>query len=500
MRTAGLSTTAAAPTPFPPTPSIVDPAIVASYPDGASHMTDQEISLFADMRPTPVSLRTILETTDLREAARFLHSEYPVRCAERIRMIESIPTSGWVGVPELVEAHGRHVLAFWRMRAVALGEAGSSLGGSGSGGGDGLEEFTDACMEIVHENTDMTSLITKGVTDLHRRCDDGSIDEAFVDTFLNNFLLKRLGSSVLLKQYLALSATRSSPGPGPGPASAPALTGIVDPNTDVAGLCRETARTVRKMCRERAGTTPPPITVEAYSADADDYFFGVGRGRSRPTFSFIPPALNYILRELLKNSCRATVDACASLPAGEVRKRPVSVIVSADERRMMICVSDRGGGIPFDVVPNVWSYLHSTTRMKPFGAEEEEGGLDQRQEQEQEHRHRHQHQHHQHQHQHQHHQHHQQQHHHHQQQHQQHHQQQQGDGTSLPSELAGYGIGLPMSRLYARYLGGDLKIVSMPGYGTHAYVFLPRMSSDQVEHFPENDELEFIGGRGEYVL
>ena len=124
MRTAGLSTTAAAPTPFPPTPSIVDPAIVASYPDGASHMTDQEISLFADMRPTPVSLRTILETTDLREAARFLHSEYPVRCAERIRMIESIPTSGWVGVPELVEAHGRHVLAFWRMRAVALGRPG----------------------------------------------------------------------------------------------------------------------------------------------------------------------------------------------------------------------------------------------------------------------------------------------------------------------------------------------------------------------------------------
>ena len=115
------------------------------------------------------------------------------------------------------------------------------------------------------------------------------------------------------------------------------------------------------------------------------------------------------------------------------------------------------------------------------------------------HNHHHRHHHHHHQHHHHHHHHHQQPHHH-QQQHQQHHHQQQGDGTSLPSELAGYGIGLPMSRLYARYLGGDLKIVSMPGYGTHAYVFLPRMSSDQVEHFPENDELEFIGGRGEYVL
>ena len=35
--------------------------------------------------------------------------------------------------------------------------------------------------------------------------------------------------------------------------------------------------------------------------------------------------------------------------------------------------------------------------------------------------------------------------------------------------------GLPISRSYARYFGGDLSIVSMEGYGTDAFVHLSRL-------------------------
>ena len=38
-------------------------------------------------------------------------------------------------------------------------------------------------------------------------------------------------------------------------------------------------------------------------------------------------------------------------------------------------------------------------------------------------------------------------------------------GTADTVTMAGYGYGLPISRLYAQYFGGDLQIISMEGYG-----------------------------------
>lgn len=146
------------------------------------------------------------------------------------------------------------------------------------------------------------------------------------------------------------------------------------------------------------------------------------------TFTYVPSHLYYMLCETLKNACRATVEHHGDLP--EERLPPVTCSIAFGHEDVTLKISDRGGGIPRAQMPSIWTFMYSTWRRCNFGEEVPSLLLRGR------------------------------------------------------TELAGWGVGLPLSLLYARYFGGDLRLLSMSGFGSDVYLHLSRLGS-HVENLPE---------------
>ena len=140
-------------------------------------------------------------------------------------------------------------------------------------------------------------------------------------------------------------------------------------------------------------------------------------------FSYVPSFLYHIVFELTKNAMRAVVETHRDSPMLPA----VKIIIVEGKEDCTIKIADEGGGIARSAMPFVYSYLFSTAPRPKL--------LDH------------------------------------------------SDMNNAP--IAGFGYGLPLSRLYARYLGGDLNLISIEGFGTDALLHLKRATAGAVENLPE---------------
>ncbi|KAG8063259.1 hypothetical protein GUJ93_ZPchr0003g16667 [Zizania palustris] len=135
------------------------------------------------------------------------------------------------------------------------------------------------------------------------------------------------------------------------------------------------------------------------------------------TFPYVTPHLQLMMFELVKNSLRAVQEQYMN---SDKHAPPVRIIVADGAEDVTIKISDEGGGIPRSGLSRLFTYLYSTAENSPDL-----------------------------------------------------------DGHNGGVTMAGYGFGIPISRLYARYFGGDLQIISMEGYGTDAYLHLSRLGDSE---------------------
>ena len=74
-------------------------------------------------------------------------------------------------------------------------------------------------------------------------------------------------------------------------------------------------------------------------------------------FAYVPGHLSHIVFELLKNSLRAVVERFG--PDAESFP-PIRVIVVEGSEDITIKISDEGGGIPRSAIPLIWTYMYTT--------------------------------------------------------------------------------------------------------------------------------------------
>ncbi|KAF4447121.1 hypothetical protein F53441_9266 [Fusarium austroafricanum] len=388
--------------------------------------------------------RPPLSSESLLSSANFALSLLPVRLAHRIQALRNLPYIV-VSNPNISRIYNNYLhslsilLPYWH--ATREGRPISTL--------EDEIRFTNVLAELVATHTDTIPILAKGFLECRRY-----ISPEEVTKFLDQHLRARIGTRLIAEQHIALhfsSQPHFDPSASPTPCPEhPSYIGVIDTALRPAQIVESCAGFVADICELRYGVRP---LLYIY-------------GEPDTTFAFVPMHLEYIVTELLKNAFRATIEnkssepvivtiapepaltenpstsssslsardsdppAAVGQPSKDSQNPNNDAIVPIDENApgVTIRIRDRGGGIPPEVRPNIWSYSFTTFSDDVDDLPGDGNG---------------------------------------------------GDGLSAistastgGSSIAGLGYGLPLSRAYAEYFGGGIAVQSLYGWGTDVYLRL----------------------------
>lgn len=283
------------------------------------------------------------------------------------------------------------------------------------------DNFT-RCLERIKKRHDATvTTVAQGMLE-YKRAKKSSTDQADLQEFLDRFYMSRIGIRMLIGQHIALGRSIMGPRDTLDSLARSALEGSM---SDVSGEHKE--EYVGIICTNTNVGAVAHEAIENARFVCEEHY---GLFRAPPvqlvcpknlTFMYVPSHLNHMLFELLKNSLRAVVERYGT--DNEEHFPAIKVIVVEGKEDITIKISDEGGGIPRSEVPLAWTYMYTTAHEEDLDPDFQ--------------------------------------------------------SSDFHAPMAGFGYGLPLARLYARYFGGDLKLISMEGYGTDVYLHLNRLSSSR---------------------
>lgn len=322
-----------------------------------------------------------------------------------------------------------------------------------------LEENDDLCELISHNLKGHLTVIPKLAMGI-LEC-GGLMNPTELENFMNTTLksvshnlestrstsysqeaLQRISRRVIAEQHLSLTETFNSPYFSPGAKlSESDFIGEVFIKCVAKDVVKRCAEGVRALARSTNGSD---VAIPEIKID----------GHLEASFPYILSHLEYIVGELLRNSVQAVIERQQKHPEiASLTPPPIEVTICEAQEHVIIRISDRGGGIPREELPYLWSFSkgpQSQKRLQNLGQvprmaatmqelqiEDELSRLDLKTPT---------------------------------------YQSSLSSLTSRPPQLR-LGMGLPLSRVYAEYWAGSLNLHSLEGYGVDAFLQISRLGN-----------------------
>lgn len=365
----------------------------------------------------------------LIKSANYVRTELPVRIAHRIRDLQALPYV-IVTQPEVAKVYELYWSAFDKFRRFPeINHLSDNW------------KFCDLLETLLDEHAPVIPNLSLGLSLCSPHIPPDSLD-----AFMRRMLISRISRRVLAEHHLALSKSLGRDSVN----SEDPHVGIIFTGLDVKRSVDKCAYLLRSCSQgiedDNGEVIPnkgwPEVVVE---------------GQLNARFAYIREHLEYILFELLKNAMRAT----GLKHRHDTTLPPIFATIVAGKDDVSIRITDQGGGLysngiqsPSDLFS--FSHIRNATRMDDnrIGAlrsassrgvkatvAEQVGGWQAMEEK--------------------------------------------GDrNTKDPERGAGIaphqrmGLGLPMSNIFATYFGGSLQLVSLDGWGTDAYLQLPKLGTN----------------------
>jgi signal transduction histidine kinase len=388
-----------------------------------------------------------LRDASLLSSANFTLSLLPARLAHRIQALRNLPFIV-VSNPNVSKIYNNYLHSLSTLEPFYRRPIGNI---------EDEMRFTEAMADLVRTHSNTIPTLAQGFLQCRRYVEPGEVTR-----FLDQHLRARIGTRLLAEQHLALHM--ASTGDALRHKPDPTHIGVIDIATNPASIVRRCESFVAEVCEYKYGIRPSLII----------------NGDTHAEFAHIPMHLEYILTELLKNAFRATIESGNE-------KEPIEVTIAAapdvattkleDLKNLSVshensydfsqeglneyvessdvddplsalhsavpCITlrirDRGGGIPPEALPNIWAYSFTTfnneeaAAVASGGGGSEIDGLDAIS----------------------------------------------SSGGPDQSSIAGLGYGLPLSRAYAEYFGGGIRVQSMYGWGTDVYLTLQGIATTE---------------------